>query len=138
MSWRKPERGLVINYSYLWARETDSGREEGQKNRPCAIILASYADPTGIRVRVLPITHTPPEDPAEAIEIPGITKKRLGLDADRSWVILNEVNDFVWPGHDVRPIGKTGSPYYGPLPPDFYLAIVGKLRSIRMRVTKRT
>jgi hypothetical protein len=74
MSWRKPERGLVINYSYLWARETDSGREEGQKNRPCAIILASYADPTGIRVRVLPITHTPPEDPAEAIEIPGITK----------------------------------------------------------------
>jgi len=37
----KPEAGMVINYSYLWAREARAGQEEGAKNRPCAIILAT-------------------------------------------------------------------------------------------------
>ena len=32
--------GLVIRYSYLWYREHLEGREEGQKDRPCAIIAA--------------------------------------------------------------------------------------------------
>ena len=138
MSWRKPERGLVINYSYLWARESKTGQEEGRKERPCSIIIARYDDANGIRVRVLPVTHTPPEKLADAIEIPSITKSRLGLDADRSWIVLTEVNDFTWPGFDLRPIGDTGSPYYGPLPPSFYNEIIKRLRSIRIRVITRT
>ena len=32
-----------------------------------------------------------------AIEIPAQTKKRLGLDEDRSWIMLTEANRFVWP-----------------------------------------
>jgi hypothetical protein len=35
------------------------------------------------KVLVLPITHSPPLNPADAIEIPTETKKRLGLDTDR-------------------------------------------------------
>jgi hypothetical protein len=35
-----PRPGLVISYAYLWAREHDRGTEEGQKDRPCAIVTA--------------------------------------------------------------------------------------------------
>ena len=39
MSLPEPERGLVIRYSYLWKSEHDEGRDEGIKDRPCAIVL---------------------------------------------------------------------------------------------------
>ena len=35
-----PEPGLVISYAYLWHREHQAGREEGQKDRPTVIVLA--------------------------------------------------------------------------------------------------
>ena len=38
-----------------------------------------------MRVTVLPITHSPPEDRSAGVEIPAETKKRLGLDAERSY-----------------------------------------------------
>jgi hypothetical protein len=78
----------VIRYSYLWQAEHVRGREEGVKNRPCAIILIS-ADGAGERVvTVLPISHASPADPRLAVEIPAVTKRRLGLDEARSWVVL--------------------------------------------------
>jgi sugar phosphate permease len=36
----EPIPGLVIRYSYLWHSEYVRGREEGQKDRPCAIVAA--------------------------------------------------------------------------------------------------
>ena len=138
MTWREPERGLVINYSYLWAREADEGHEEGRKDRPCAIIIARRDDSGAIRVRVLPVTHSPPLDPSCAIEIPAATKTRLGLDSERSWVVLSEVNDFNWPGPDVRRVRNTNSPYYGPLPPNFYDQIIDRLRHVRLSIINRT
>jgi mRNA-degrading endonuclease toxin of MazEF toxin-antitoxin module len=67
----KPEPGLVISYAYLWHHEHQAGREEGQKNRPCVIVLAVERDADGtLVVTVLPITHSPPHDPASAVEIP--------------------------------------------------------------------
>ncbi len=54
-------------------------------------------------VRVLPITHTAPIDPESALEIPGPTKLRLGSIPERSWVVIDEANDFIWPGPDLRP-----------------------------------
>jgi hypothetical protein len=39
-------------------------------------------------VTVLPISHTPPADPELAVELPAATKRRLGLDDERSWVVL--------------------------------------------------
>jgi hypothetical protein len=95
---------LVIRYSYLWKREADSGRQDGTKDRPCAIVIA-VNDADGERqVIALPITHAPPSNPQDAIEIPAVTKQRLGLDFERSWIMLTEANEFVWPGPDLRPI----------------------------------
>ena len=121
MTWHEPRPGLVIRYSYLWEREARAGREEGVKDRPCAIILAILREGRHTIVRVLPITHVPPSDRADALEIPAATKNRLGLDGERSWIILTEANDFVWPGPDLRPIpgGDPSGIAYGFLPPGF-------------------
>ena len=32
------------------------------------------------------------------------TKRRLGLDDARSWIMVTEGNRFAWPGPDLRPI----------------------------------
>lgn len=71
---------------------------------------------------MLPITHTPPTDPALAVEIPGATKTRLGLDEARSWIILTEANRFEWPGPDLRPVpgGDLSTVSYGYLPASLY------------------
>ena len=47
--------------------------------------------------------HAPPDREGDAIEIPLETKKRLGLDSERSWIMITEANEFVWPGPDLRP-----------------------------------
>jgi hypothetical protein len=121
-----PIPGLVIRYGYLWHSEHLTGREEG-KDRPCAIVAALRpADETGeTRVLVLPVTHSPPTQPAFAVEIPALVKERLQLDADRSWVVLSEWNEFVWPGPDLRraPGSDESSVAYGMLPPGFFAAI---------------
>lgn len=137
MSWRPPEHGLVINYSYLWTSEGKAGSQEGRKDRPCAIIVARYNEDGKMRLRVVPITHSTPVNPEYAIEIPAVTKKRLGLDSDRSWIVLNEVNDFTWPGFDIRTIGNTGSPYYGPLPPSLFNEVIRRIRTTRVSVVRR-
>lgn len=116
-----PHAGLVIRYSYLWKREYDAGHEGGSKDRPCAIVLAVTDDEGESQVMVLPVTHTPPGEPADAVEIPRPTKQRLGLDGARSWIVITEVNEFIWPGPDLRPVpGSEGSIVYGVLPPRFF------------------
>jgi hypothetical protein len=118
----EPYAGLVIRYSHLWKREHEEGREEGMKDRPCAVVLVVTDEDGEREVLVLPITHTLPADPIDAVEIPTETKKRLGLDADRSWIVITEANEFVWPGPDLRPIpGRDVSTIaYGPLPPRLF------------------
>ena len=70
MALPEPVPGLIIRYSYLWCREHLQGRDEGQKDRPCAIVAALRKDEHGdIHVLVLPITHSPPDHPTLAIEI---------------------------------------------------------------------
>jgi hypothetical protein len=77
VTWPAPQPGLVIRFSYLWKREADAGREEGVKDRPCAVVIA-IEDRTGRpRVIVLPITHSPPQLPDEGIELPQQTKTPL-------------------------------------------------------------
>jgi hypothetical protein len=123
VTWPAPQAGLVIRYNYLWEREARSGREEGVKDRPCAVLLV-IKDEGDLRpvVWVLPVTHTPPHDPDTAVEIPLVTKQRLGLDGERSWVVLTETNEFRWPGPDLRPVvrGEAASIIYGMLPPRLY------------------
>ena len=113
-----PEPGLVIRYSYLWKEEAAAGAEEGVKDRPCAVIAAVERVGTRVQVVVLPITHSPPRDPADAIEVPQATKQRLGLDGERSWIVVTEANRFFWTGPDLRPrvAGDPRSVNYGYLP----------------------
>lgn len=71
------------------------------------------------RVIVVPITHSAPQPPEKEIELPQSTKTRLGLDDERSLVVVNEANDFAWPGPDLyfRPGHGPESAAYGFLPP---------------------
>jgi hypothetical protein len=96
-----PRPNLVIHYAYLWHATHLRGQEEGSKDRPCVIELTTPAAEGQTIVTVLPITHTPPGDPGEAVEIPLATKQRLGLDSEKSWVVCSEVNRFMWPGPDL-------------------------------------
>lgn len=81
----KPIAGFVIRYSYLWLAEHLKGRDEGKKDRPYAIVAAMRVGVDNKDyVLVLPITHSPPQNLNLAIKIPAITKRRLGLDDDRS------------------------------------------------------
>ncbi|MCW5573270.1 MAG: hypothetical protein KIT37_09590 [Steroidobacteraceae bacterium] len=121
MSLPAPHPGLVIRYAYLWKREYEAGREEGSKDRPCAIVMAVTDGEGEAQVLVLPITHTAPYNAAEAVEIPRATQQRLGLDGERSWIMITEVNEFIWPGPDLRPVpGGDGSIVYGVLPPGLF------------------
>lgn len=99
MALPTPEPGLVICYAYLWADQRQAGGEEGLKDRPCAIVIAVKDEDGDTLVYVAPITHSPPSK-ASAIEIPAAVKRRLGLDAARSWIITDELNRFIWPGRD--------------------------------------
>jgi hypothetical protein len=107
-----PEPGLVIRYSYLWHSEFLSGREDGSKDRPCVIVLTILLpEADRPRVIVVPMTHTRPLHGDASIEMPTAVKNRLGLDHERSWLILDEHNEFDWPGSDIR---RIGDPSTGP------------------------
>ena len=120
-----PEPGLVICYAYLWHHEREAGREEGRKDRPSVIVLAvERAANDATAVVVLPITHAAPTDPTSAVEIPAVVKVHLGLDEERSWIVVSEGNEFDWPGYDLRKIGRSDRYDYGFLPPRFFRQVV--------------
>ena len=133
MGLPEPECGLVISYSYLWKHESDAGQTEGVKDRPCAIVLAIESHEKHPKtVTVVPITHTLPHDPALAMEIPPKVKQHLGLDEKRSWIILDEFNEFTWPGFDLRPVpGKPSRYDYGFLPPGLFARIIDRVLDLR-------
>ncbi len=90
----------------------------------------------GANVTVLPVTHAPPGDRDLAVEIPPATKRRLGLDEARSWVVLSEANRFIWPGPDLRPARRSdlASVAFGFLPYSLFETIRQKLlAAIRAR-----
>lgn len=125
-----PQPGLVISYAYLWQRDAKQGREEGTKYRPALVVLAVESDDEhGKIVLVAPITHRKPDDPETGVEIPPLTKRRLGLDSERSWVIVSEVNRFEWPGPDLLPVAP-GQWAYGFLPAGLFRTIRDRLAGL--------
>jgi hypothetical protein len=136
---------MVIRYAFSWRIEHLQGREEGAKDRPCALLLVVNDDGGDRKVVVLPITHTPPHDPGLAIEIPPATKRRLKLDGARSWIVASGANRFTRPGHDLRPLtsGDVATVVYGELPGDLFrrardlwLSLASSRRSIVRRTEK--
>ena len=129
---KTPFPGMVVRYSFLWSSEARAGESEGRKDRPCVIVTAIRRVADGrLRVRVLPITHVPSEE-TRSIAIPAKVKRHLGLDADASWIVLDEVNEFFWPGVDLRPVSrsKPGVWTFGVLPTEIFDEIQAKLRAI--------
>ncbi len=114
-----PGRGAVLNYVYLFAAETDAGRDEGVKERPVVILAA---DDHGYIV--VPVTTKGEIDPASSIAIPADVGRAMGLPhPENSFVVVSEANSFDWMGHDVRDRAN-GSNLYGIVPPGFFNKIL--------------
>jgi mRNA-degrading endonuclease toxin of MazEF toxin-antitoxin module len=92
---RLPERGDVIEFSFLWKHESQAGQVEGAKDRRCVVVSVLSG---GRRVVVAPITGT---EPAHANKLP-LSGGALGL-VRNSWIVTSELNVTSWPGHDLRP-----------------------------------
>ena len=63
------------------------------------------------------------------MEIPAAVKRHLGLDSDRSWIILDEGDQFVWPGYDLRKVRGSNRYHYGFLPPGFFATVLSAFRA---------
>ncbi|WP_027676907.1 hypothetical protein [Agrobacterium larrymoorei] len=127
MTLPEPVPGLVIRYNYLWRKQELDGRTEGDKDRPCAIILSSRK--TG-QVTVIPITHSPPEPGEEdlSIEIPVEICRHCGLDDGGNYIRLGETNRFIWPGPHLRPLPSDFSRVdYGILPQEFFEHVLSQV-----------
>ncbi|HEX2886721.1 hypothetical protein [Vineibacter terrae] len=93
-------------------------------------------------VTVVRVTHRPPDDRSSAVAVPSALRRHLGLDREASWIIVSEVNQFVWPGPDLRSISTPHgvSFAYGYLPTDLFeevrrrLVVVHKARQLRVTV----
>jgi len=101
---RVPERGDVIEFSFLWKHERDAGLLEGVKDRRCVIVAILEG---GRRVVVMPITGTEP-DHDNKIPLPG---GALWLER-QSWIVTSELNITLWPGHDLRPARKPSGAWW--------------------------
>lgn len=115
----QPKVGQVIRYDFLWHNDAEKGAESG-KDRPCSIIVARQdAFDHSHLVLVCPITHSPPDDPSKAVELPPAVSKHLGLDQERSWIKTDQVNQFRWDRRylpiGVQPVEK-GRWIYGDMP----------------------
>lgn len=115
--------GDVIQYAYLWGYEDREGHVDGRKDRPCAVMIVHASKHI---VGVCPITHTPPKD-GYGVEVPSQTCARLGLDDQaRCWIITTEMNQFVWPGPDIRKT-SSGQHSYGLLPAALFKKVKAQL-----------
>ena len=121
-----PIPGLVIRYAYLWKREADAGQIEGERHRPCAIVVAVMQEEGECVVTVAPITRRRPKDLKGAIALSAATRRRLGLGNQPNWIMATEVNSFYWPGPDLRPTQK-GLHAYGELPAAVFEALQQKI-----------
>ncbi len=125
-----PVAGTVLRYSYLWRREAEQGRDEGVKDRPVALLLSR--GPEEGSCIVLPITHSAPDDPQNAVELPDAERARLGLDAERCWIVLTELNVFAWPGPDLRPIPgrEPATIVYGTLSRTLFRKVLDRVQAL--------
>jgi hypothetical protein len=124
---------LVLRYDYLWTREAAQGRIQG-KDRPACLVAASDSASRPRYIVLLPITHTPPAGGASGIEIPAAVKQALGLDGERSWVIVSEHNVDEWPNAGVSPLpGRPGVFAYGFIPPGLF----GRIKAAFLDLAKQ-
>jgi hypothetical protein len=136
MAIPEPTPGLVIRYDYLWSREAAAGRAQG-KDRPACLVAASDSTAKPRFVVLLPITHSPPIGGTVAIEIPAKVRQSIGLDDERSWVVVSEFNVDEWPSAGLSPLpGKPNIFAYGFIPPGLFAGI--KQRFLELMHAKKS
>ncbi len=134
---RRPAPGDVLAYGYLWSHESDNGRDDPVKERPCVVVLA-VGEGEHPLITLAPITCRDPGRP-DAI---GLSAGALGLGRP-SWIVPWELNVFQWPGPDVgrapRPFGAWWR--MGALSPELRRrlreGVEAALKTRRARVTRR-
>jgi len=105
----------------LFSDEVKAGLQEARAHHPCVIMGKKELEDGSTMVRVMPISHTPPDKTTPAVELNQAIKNHLGLDKQRQWIKTQELNRFTWPG-EARdkipvPIGpKAGQEIYGQMP----------------------
>ena len=62
--------------------------------------------------------------------VPAPVKRHLGLDDQRSWIVVAEGNEFIWPGYDLRKVPRTDCYAYGFLPPRFFNQVLEALLAL--------
>lgn len=128
----------------MWAREAAAGRDEATKDRPVVVVLTTIVDDGLIKVIVVPVTTQPPRKGDSAVEMPQNVKAHLKLDDARCWIVVSEVNQFIWPGPDIRPVarGDKKSPYYGKIPGKLFekmrVLISQNVEAGRLKIIPRT
>jgi hypothetical protein len=119
LGWRGPLQGShrgVVEQDRL-----DGERRLGRLRRVERVELVAEREADGgTIVTALPITHSAPVVAASAVEMPAPVKRHLGLDDTRSWVVVAEDNEFLWPGYDLREIPHSDRYDYVFLPPRFF------------------
>jgi hypothetical protein len=133
-----PEPGLVLCHEFLWSREHRAGHAQGEKKRPSVVVLKTKSEAGQISVTVAPITHSQPRAETHAIEIPMKVKQHLGLDSKQSWIVYDELNEFIWPGFDLYPVpgGRPGQFDYGFLPPVLFDRIIKSILELDTRMKR--
>ena len=130
MALPDPKPGLIVRYDYLWSHEAAAGLDQG-KDRPTCLVAASDSLTKPRYVVLLPITHSPPDANSIGVEIPAKVKRALGLDDERSWVIVSEHNIDEWPNAGLSPLpGRPDVFSYGFIPPGLFAQI--KLRFLEL------
>lgn len=111
------------------------------KDRPAVIVLTLKTDQGLTKVVTVPMTTTLPKGGAKVLVVPREVQAALKLDDRPAWVVVDEVNRFDWPGHDIRPAFGGEGWVYGRMPPRFFNrirdAVVAAARSGELRVTSR-
>ena len=106
------------------------------------VVVARIVRGDEVELLVAPVTHSPPERAGDGIEIPPSVKRHLGLDKERSWIVLSELNRFLWPGPDIRIAPGRDTPLYDAIPEWLFVkvreGIVQRSSAGAVQMTKRT
>jgi hypothetical protein len=99
---KEPPIGNLVAYEYLWLSQSGS-RDDGVKTYPVALIFAKRTVAGETLAYAAAISHKEPSPNERAVEVPRKLKRQLGLDEEPCWIYTDQINEFTWPGPDLRP-----------------------------------
>jgi len=106
------ERGQVVRFHYLWARQAQAGEESGRKARPVCIVVRTPGNPGA--VFLFPITSQEPQPDRIALSFPEMECRRAGL-VFPCWIILDEYNrvelDKAFDFESTKPVGNVSAAF---------------------------